>query len=42
VINLASNNYLGLANHPKLVEAESTRRAAMELDPGRCGRSPEP
>src|ERR1700749_4884364 len=22
VINLASNNYLGLANHPKLVEAE--------------------
>jgi glycine C-acetyltransferase len=21
VINLASNNYLGLANHPKLVEA---------------------
>ena len=28
VINLASNNYLGLANHPKLVEAaiEATRR----------------
>src|SRR3954466_10724629 len=22
VINLASNNYLGLANHPKLIEAE--------------------
>src|SRR5262249_48603848 len=22
VINLASNNYLGLANHPRLVEAE--------------------
>ena len=28
VINLASNNYLGLANHPKLVEAaiEATKR----------------
>src|SRR5579859_726951 len=28
VINLASNNYLGLANHPKLVEAaiDATRR----------------
>ena len=28
VINLASNNYLGLANHPKLIEAalEATRR----------------
>ncbi|MGH9672874.1 MAG: aminotransferase class I/II-fold pyridoxal phosphate-dependent enzyme, partial [Bryobacteraceae bacterium] len=28
VINLASNNYLGLANHPKLVEAaiEATRK----------------
>ena len=27
VINLASNNYLGLANHPKLIEAalEATR-----------------
>src|SRR5919201_1081032 len=32
VINLASNNYLGLANHPKLNEAAS--RAAMELGAG--------
>jgi glycine C-acetyltransferase len=31
VINLASNNYLGLANHPKLVEAaiEATRRLGV-------------
>ena len=32
VINLASNNYLGLANHPKLNEAAST--AALELGAG--------
>jgi glycine C-acetyltransferase len=31
VINLASNNYLGLANHPKLIEAalEATRRLGV-------------
>ena len=32
VINLASNNYLGLANHPRLNEAAS--RAAMEFGAG--------
>lgn len=32
VINLASNNYLGLANHPKLVEAEI--KAAREYGAG--------
>jgi glycine C-acetyltransferase len=32
VINLASNNYLGLANHPKLVEAE--RDAARRFGAG--------
>jgi glycine C-acetyltransferase len=32
VINLASNNYLGLANHPRLNEAAS--RAALELGAG--------
>ncbi len=32
VINLASNNYLGLANHPRLNEAAS--RAAIELGAG--------
>ena len=32
VINLASNNYLGLANHPRVNEAAS--RAALELGAG--------
>ena len=32
MINLASNNYLGLANHPRLNEAAS--RAAIELGAG--------
>jgi glycine C-acetyltransferase len=32
VINLASNNYLGLANHPKLIEA--TLKATRELGVG--------
>ncbi len=32
VVNLASNNYLGLANHPKLNEAAS--RAALEFGAG--------
>src|SRR6201986_4608498 len=32
VINLASNNYLGLANHPKLVEA--SLKATKELGVG--------
>src|SRR3569833_3981078 len=32
VINLASNNYLGLANHPKLVEA--SLKATRELGVG--------
>ena len=42
VINLASNNYLGLAAHPKLKEAAA--KAAMEFGRGRApsGRSPAP
>src|ERR1700742_462202 len=32
VINLASNNYLGLANHPKLIEA--SLKATRELGVG--------
>ena len=32
VINLASNNYLGLANHPRVNEAAS--KAAIELGAG--------
>jgi len=32
VINLASNNYLGLANHPKLIEA--SLKATKELGVG--------
>ena len=41
VINLASNNYLGLANHPKLIEASlkaTTRTRAWARV--RCGPSP--
>ncbi len=43
VINLASNNYLGLANHPKLVEAgiDAARRYGAGSGAVRR-RSPEP
>ena len=37
VINLASNNYLGLASHPRMNEAASA--AALELGAG-IGRRP--
>ena len=40
VINLASNNYLGLANHPRLNEAASKAgRSSSAPGPGRCARS---
>ena len=35
VINLASNNYLGLANHPKLIEAALRRRRNWGWDRAR-------
>ena len=40
VINLASNNYLGLANHPRMNEAAAARRDGVRA-PGRapCARS---
>ena len=34
VINLASNNYLGLANHPKLVEASLAATKAFGVGSG--------
>ena len=41
VINLASNNYLGLANHPKLIEAAiaATRAAACTASGSTTGGS---
>ncbi len=35
VINLASNNYLGLTNHPKLIEAASGGREEIRRGIGR-------
>ena len=43
VINLASNNYLGLTTHPKLREAALERhRAHTASDRARCAPSPAP
>ncbi len=42
VINLASNNYLGLANHPKLIEAAlAATKGVRGGGRVRCGRLPE-
>ena len=41
VINLASNNYLGLTTHPKLIEAAiDAARQIGGADRARCGPSP--
>ena len=40
VINLASNNYLGLAAHPRMNEARRGRRRNTGREPARSGRSP--
>ena len=42
VINLASNNYLGLADHPKLIERKSRRRRSTALDRARSAPFPGP
>ena len=43
VINLASNNYLGLTTHPKLREAAHRgRRASTASGRARCAPSPAP
>ena len=42
VINLASNNYLGLADHPKLIEAQWKRRRSTARDRARCAPFPAP
>ena len=39
VINLASNNYLGLANHPRVNLPRRTRRSSWARGAVRCGRS---
>ena len=40
LLNLASNNYLGLAGHPELIEASAKALAATAVRPGPPGWSP--
>jgi len=40
LINLSSNNYLGLATHPRLVEAALAATRDFGVGSGRSGRSP--
>jgi hypothetical protein len=40
LISLSSNNYLGLATHPRLVEAAIAATATSARAPARSGRSP--
>ena len=40
VINLASNNYLGLSNHPRMNAAASKAATSSARGRVRCGRSP--
>jgi len=41
-IKPGSNNYLGLTNHPKLIEAALRRRALSVWARARCAPLPEP
>ena len=42
VINLASNNYLGLSNHPRLNEAAAAAAGSSVPEPAPSARSPAP
>ena len=39
LINLCANNYLGLANHPRLLEAANTTLATAECRASRTGHT---
>ncbi len=41
VLNFCANNYLGLANHPKLREAAKQAIDQYGIGPGACAQSPE-